>query len=113
MIERARASDAIIYIVSNANRRDGTPSNPRLLRKLADVTGGVAFFPDDDKAVIESFDTLAANIRRGYMVGYMPTNTAHDGGYRRVKIEVTVPGRRSLQVRSRDGYRTAYHQDGR
>ena len=113
MIERARASDAIVYTVSNANRRDGSPSNPGVLRKLADVTGGVAFFPGDDDEVVQSFDTLAGNIRRGYLVGYMPTDAAHDGSYRRVKVEVAVPGRRNLRVRSRDGYRTAYHQDGR
>jgi VWFA-related protein len=102
-----------VYTVSNANRHDGSPSNPGVLRKLADVTGGVAFFPGDDDEVVQSFDTLAGNIRRGYMVGYAPTNAAHDGSYRRVKVEVAVPGRRNLRVRSRDGYRTAYHPDGR
>jgi Ca-activated chloride channel homolog len=113
MIARARESDAIIYTVSNANRRIGMAGDPGLLRKLADVTGGVAYFPSSDEKVVESFDELAGNIRRGYSIGYEPTNTSHDGGYRRVKVMVLVPGRNNLSVRARDGYRTAHHDRAR
>ena len=107
MVERARASDAIIYTVSNANRRIGMPGNPGVLRKLADVTGGVAYFPGSDEKVIENFDELAGNIRRGYSIGYVPTNSNQDGAYRRVKVTVSAPGRNNLSVRTRDGYRSS------
>ena len=53
--------------------------NPGVLRKLADVTGGVAYFPDSDEKVVESFDEIAGNIRRGYSIGYVPTNPHADG----------------------------------
>jgi len=106
MIDRARESDAIIYTVSNANRRVGMPGNPGILRKIADVTGGVAYFPSSDEKVIESFDELAGNIRRGYSIGYVPTNSAKDGGYRRVRIMVSATGRGNLTARTRDGYRS-------
>lgn len=113
MIDRARNSDAIIYTVSNANRRIGMAGNPRVLRTLADVTGGVAYFPGSDEKVVESFDEIANNIRRGYSLGYVPTNSAHDGGFRRVKVMVLIPGRSNLTVRARDGYRTADHDRAR
>jgi Ca-activated chloride channel family protein len=113
MVLRARESDAIIYTVSNANRRTGLPGKPGVLRKLADVTGGVAFFPEDDEKVVEAFDEIAANVRRGYSIGYTPSNTSHDGAYRRVKVMVSVPGRNNLTVRARDGYRTGDHDDAR
>ena len=109
MIERARGSNAIIYTVSNANRRLGLAGDAGILRKLASVTGGEAYFPDTDKKVVESFDTIAANIRRGYSIGYVPTNTAHDGSYRNLKVAVRMPGQNNLRVRSRDGYRA--HSD--
>lgn len=105
MIGRARESDAIIYTVSNANRRIGTAGDPGVLRKLADVTGGVAYFPQSDERVVNSFDEIAGNIRRGYTIGYVPGNPARDGGFRRVKVMVLVPGRTHLSVRTRDGYR--------
>jgi VWFA-related protein len=104
MIERARDSDAIVYTVSNANRRVGMDGDAEILRRLADVTGGVAYFPGSDEKVVESFDEIASNIRRGYTIGYVPDNPARDGTFRRVTIMVLVPGRTGLSVRTRDGY---------
>ena len=113
MLTRARNSDAIIYTVSNANRRIGMPGDPGILRKLAGVTGGVAYFPSSDEKVVETFDTIADNIRRGYSIGYVPTNASRDDGFRRVRVMVLVPGRRDLSVRTRDGYRTTDHDGAR
>ena len=113
MIARARSSDAIIYTVSNANRRVGMPGDPGVLRKLADVTGGVAYFPGSDDKVIENFDELAGNIRRGYSIGYVPTNAKSDEGFRRVKVLVSAPGRNNLSVRTRDGYRSTDYSRAR
>ena len=105
MVARARASDAIVYTVSNANRRIGLPGDPGVLRKLADVTGGVAYFPGTDEKVVESLDEVAGNIRRGYTIGYVSSNpTARDGTFHRVSVMVRVPGRGDLTVRTRDGY---------
>ena len=109
MIARARDSDAIIYTISNANRRIGTAGNPGILRKLANVTGGVAYFPDSDEDVVKSFDELGGNIRRGYSIGYVPSNSRPDGSYRRVRVTVSAPGRGRLSVRTRDGYRSSDH----
>lgn len=113
MIERARASDAIIYTVSNANRRIGFAGDAGVLRELAEVTGGVAYFPSSDEKVVESFDEIAGNIRRGYTIGYVPANPARDGTFRRVKVMVLVPGRTHLSVRTRDGYRAPDHPSAR
>jgi VWFA-related protein len=106
MIDRARRSDAIIYTVSNADRRVGVAGDPGVLRKLADVTGAVAYFPRSDEAVVDSFDEIATNIRRGYSIGYVPADSAQDGRFRRVKVAVRMPGQRKLSVRCRDGYAT-------
>jgi Ca-activated chloride channel family protein len=106
MMDRARQSNAIVYTVSNANRRIGTPGDPAVLRRIADVTGGVAYFPSTDEKVIESFDEIAGNIRRGYSIGYAPAASTNDDEYRRVKVTVSAPGRSNLSVRTRNGYRT-------
>jgi Ca-activated chloride channel homolog len=113
MIERARNSNAIVYTVSNGNGRAGLGGNARLLRKLAGVAGGIAYFPDTDRKVVETLDQVAASIRRGYLIGYAPSNTLHDGTYRSVKVIVHTPGQKNLRVRSRDGYRAHNHPDGR
>jgi VWFA-related protein len=113
MLTRATDSDAIIYTVSNANRRLGTGGDAKVLRKLAESAGGVAYFPDSDEEVVERLDDIAGNIRRGYSIGYTPINTTHDGRFRHVKVVVRTPGRSNLKVQSRDGYRPHDHADAR
>lgn len=102
MLQRAARSDAIIYTVSTS-RLGSAESNPRLLRRLADATGGVAYVPRNEEEVVEAFTDIAANIRRGYSLGYTPTNTAHDGRYRKIEVVVRVPGR-NLRANARNGY---------
>ncbi len=104
MLTRAARSDAIVYTVSSADHGTGQDGDPGVLKRLADVTGGLAYFPRSENAVVSAFNEIAANIRRGYSLGYVPTNTARDGGFRNVKVMVRMKGLNNLKVRSRDGY---------
>jgi len=108
MLERAARSDALIYTISTAElvSPDG---NSGLLKKLAQRSGGVTYNPKSERAVVEAFREIAGNIRRGYSIGYVPTNTAHDGRYRRVKVSVRAPGYKNLSVIARDGYLAAHY----
>jgi Ca-activated chloride channel family protein len=103
MLERARRSDALIYVVSTAELGSNV-GNPRLLKKLGESSGGVTYRPDTEREVVEAFTEIAQNIRRGYSIGYVPTNTARDGRLRRVRVLVNAPGYRNLSVSARDGY---------
>jgi VWFA-related protein len=109
MLDRVRRSNAIVYTVSNAARRIGGDADPRALRRLAEAGGGVAYFPDSDDEVVESLDDIAGNVRRGYLIGYVPRNAAHDGKFRRVKVVVRAAGRGRLTARSREGYEDHAH----
>ena len=111
MLERARRSDAIVYTVSNANMQTGMGGDPGVLKRLAQTTGGLAYFPKSDEGVVKAFDEIAENIRRGYSIGYVPTNSARDGAYRKVKVMGLKRGRNNFSVRSRNGY-TAPGTDG-
>jgi VWFA-related protein len=103
MVERARRSDAVIYVVSTAQLGTNV-GKPGLLNKLAEVSGGVAYKPESEAEVVAAFMTIADNIRRGYSIGYVPTNSAHDGRLRRLKVTVNAPGFKNLKVNARDGY---------
>jgi Ca-activated chloride channel family protein len=105
MLDKARRSDTIIYTVSNASAGVGDQDGkPGVLKKLAKVSGGVAYFPETDHEVVRTFEEIAGNIRRGYAIGYIPAVHNDDGGFRRVQVRVRVPGRKNLTVRARDGY---------
>ena len=109
MLARAAASDAIVYTVSTSTGRQGSDGDPAVLKKLAEISGGVAYFPASDQEAVRSFQEIAGNIRRGYSLGYVPTSTDHDGRFRRVKVTVQVPGRSGLSVRTRRGYEATEH----
>jgi VWFA-related protein len=103
MLERVSRSDALIYSVSTADLNTNV-GKPRLLRRLAERSGGVSYSPDTDAEVVDAFKEIAGNIRRGYSIGYVPTNTARDGKFRRVRVMVRSPGYKNLTVSARDGY---------
>ena len=103
MFARAAASNALIYTISTANLDPGV-GNQRLLKRLAERTGGVTYEPRNEQDVVTAFGEIAANIRRGYSLGYVPTNSATDGRFRKVSVAVRARGLKNLRVSARDGY---------
>jgi VWFA-related protein len=103
MFARAAASAALIYTISTANLDPGV-GNQRLLKRLAERTGGVTYEPRNEQDVVTAFGEIAANIRRGYSLGYVPTNSATDGRFRKVSVAVRARGLKNLRVSARDGY---------
>jgi VWFA-related protein len=103
MLRRVDRSDALIYTVSTAQLETGV-GNERLLRKLARASGGTAYTPRTERDVVATFADIGGKVRQGYTLGYVPTNTAHDGKYRKVIVRVLIPGQRAPTVHVRDGY---------
>lgn len=111
VVEQAQRADAVIYTVGVFSD-DDIKHNHRAMKKartalsdLATATGGLAFFPenaDDTEAICTQ---IAHDIRNQYTLAYYPTNTAHDGTFRTVSVQVTAPhGMGKLTVRTRTGY---------
>jgi VWFA-related protein len=102
MLYRAAQSNALIYTIWTGDLT-ADRGNPRLLRTLAQRSGGVAYGPRSERETVSAFAEVAENVRRGYSIGYTPSNSAADGTYRHVKVIVTASNR-TLNVRTRDGY---------
>src|SRR5262245_11739712 len=81
-------------------------SNGRtVMNQLASVSGGKSFFPNNLKALSESFEQIALELRRQYSIGYVPSKITNDGRWRRLKVIVTPPAESPrLIVRCRKGY---------
>ena len=74
------------------------------LRTIAELTGGLASIYDyADNAV----NRLVTATQSSYLLGYVPSNPALDGSYRRITVQVS---RRGTKVHWRHGY---YAQDQR
>lgn len=72
------------------------------LRELADRSGGHVYRADTVGMLPQAFAAIAAELRTQYLLGYYPTNRAHDGGYRKILVKTS---RKDIAIRARPGYR--------
>jgi VWFA-related protein len=106
VLKRARASNAAIYTVGLFDDND-IDRNPRVLKALAEATGGERFLPRSPGELLRACSRIAREIRSGYTIGYAPPD--RDGAYHRVRVEVDAAASRRLSVRTRPGYFAAGH----
>jgi VWFA-related protein len=111
VLKEAQASNAAIYTVGVIDPLE-READPGLLRRLAQATGGASHFPRHVNEVEDVLREIARDIRHSYTLGYVSSNSARDGGFRRIRVTVTDPIRRSLVVRARDGYRAGGPSQG-
>ena len=105
MLDHVAMSSAIVYTVVDPDVFSPGEGDRGVLRRLAKLSGGLAYFPKNSRDVVKDFEEIAANIRRGYSIGYSPASAEHvHNRMHRVKVLVRVPGRHDLSVRVRNGY---------
>lgn len=103
-IERAQKADALIYTIGIGDSYN-FGVNEGALRKIAEQTGGRAYFPRSERELREAFAQIQRDLREQYLVAYSPLNKARDGSYRRIQIEITNPElRKLLKLNYRPGY---------
>ena len=100
-IEMAQRAEAIIYTIStNVSGTKG--AGDKVLERIADATGGRAFFPFQIRDVANAFAEIQDELRSQYAVSYKPANFKADGHYR--TIEIVANDRKNFRVRARRGY---------
>jgi Ca-activated chloride channel homolog len=106
-LEMAQKSDVSIYSIStNSSGFFGltAPKADKVLKRLAEDTGGRAFFPFKAEDLSASFQDISAELRSQYSLAYRSSNPTRDGSFRSIKIETD---RRNLKVKARRGYYAA------
>jgi Ca-activated chloride channel homolog len=100
-IEMAQRAEVIVYTIStNISGMKG--KGDKVLERIADATGGRAFFPFQLRDVANAFAEIQDELRSQYAVSYKPADFRADGRYR--TIEIVAADRKNLHVRSRRGY---------
>ncbi|HYK87366.1 MAG TPA: VWA domain-containing protein [Acidobacteriota bacterium] len=74
------------------------------LQKISEETGGKAFFPQKLTEINNIVSEIAHDLRNQYSIGYVSSNTARDGSYRRVKITLDAASTANNHLRYRRGY---------
>jgi Ca-activated chloride channel family protein len=100
-IEMAQRAEAIVYTISTNVSGTKGPGD-KVLERIADATGGRAFFPFQLRDVSNDFAEIADELRSQYAVSYKPADFKADGHYR--TIEIVANDRKSFKVRARRGY---------
>ena len=105
-----RASDVMVYAIGFLqNQSSGSRADQRLrLTQMATESGGSAFFPSSMKEIEEAYDMIVSQVRSQYTLGYVSTNTATDGHWRKVEIRVRQPSANGARIQARKGYFAPY-----
>jgi VWFA-related protein len=100
LLERA---NAVVYTIGLFTDED-PDKNPAVLRRLAHITGGEAFFPRQTGEVLSICSRIARDIRNQYTIGYASSNVEQPGAYRAIRLVAQAAGKGKLVVRTRAGY---------
>jgi len=114
-LRHAQKSDAVIYTIGLLGSEEpgglfrihggGPRRAAKILEKLAQVTGGQAYFPKSLDEVESTCVQIATDIRNQYTLAYYPTNMKKDGTFRTVRVDAVGDANRGrFLVRTRSGY---------
>jgi Ca-activated chloride channel family protein len=115
MISKVQESDVQVFVVGFLDpiKKRGlfsswSKSVPEKARdslvKIAEETGGKAFFPNEVSEIHNIVSEIASELRNQYSIGYFSSNGARDGSFRRVKIEILGANAANNKLRYRRGY---------
>lgn len=106
-IREIQKTDTVIYTIGllSQESKKSAKTAKKALTEIALASGGLAFFPENVEDVHAICEQVAHDIRHQYTLGYYPTNTARDGSFRSVHVDVIPPrGHGKLVARTRNGY---------
>ncbi|MBL0160395.1 MAG: VWA domain-containing protein [Bryobacterales bacterium] len=103
VVKEADLSGALFYGIGIYDPMDGD-ANPGVLRKLAQNTGGEAYFPKELADVKGLCETIARDLRNQYLLSYAPQQRSTGSDYHRIQVKVKDPQNRKLIIRTRTGY---------
>ncbi len=88
--------------------RSRTPeelNGPTLLKEITELTGGRAFAVGNLNDLPDIAAKIGMELRNQYVLGYHPSNKAHDARWRKIKIKLRAPkGVPPLSVYAKTGY---------
>jgi VWFA-related protein len=101
IVRLAEETSATIYTVGIFDE-DDHDKNPGILNKLAHISGGVAYYPQDTQKMIPTCEQIAKDIRNRYTLSYIPAPGARQ--LRHIKVEVRNASGLKLDARTRTVY---------
>ncbi|HUS07478.1 MAG TPA: VWA domain-containing protein [Bryobacteraceae bacterium] len=110
VLRLAEESTATIYTIGIFDE-DDKDKNPGFLKRLASVTGGEAFLPQNLGELVPTCEKIAKDIRNRYTIGFAPGVTGN--ATRKLRVLASAPDRGKLIVRTRTHYIAGGRNAGR
>jgi VWFA-related protein len=103
VMRKVLESRATIYTIGIIDENE-PDRNPALLRRIAQVSGGEAYFPKLVSEVMAISLQIANDIRARYTIGYVPVRSSERGSLRKIHVIASTPNGHKLVVHTRTGY---------
>lgn len=113
-IDIAQRTETTIFAISTKAGLSGSVPGVKMgqvndksdssLVKLAEETGGMAFFTGDMLSLERSFTKINKELRTQYLATYKPSNDRYDGAFRRIEVKLANE-QGGMKVRTKLGYK--------
>ena len=99
-LNKIAGMDVLVLAFSIPTGEDN-PQDHYEIKKIAEITGGYAFFPQNIGELKNILLQIRRAMRNQYSIWYRPTNSAKDGHWRSIQILCSRPG---IELYHRPGY---------
>ncbi|HEV3275986.1 MAG TPA: VWA domain-containing protein [Terriglobia bacterium] len=123
MLKIAKGSDTPIYPLSTyefiavrnpSGRADFTNDQIRnQLNYIAQYSGGQAYFPRFEGEIPSDYQQIAQQLRTQYSLGFVPSDSAKDGKYHKLKVELIDTDGSPLRIINQKGKQVKYRVNAR
>jgi Ca-activated chloride channel family protein len=110
-VEATKRSRVAVYVVGLLSMSGGAKAEESLLR-IAEASGGRAFFPNDVDEARFYMERVARDLREQYTLGYFPSNITRNGKWRSIRVEVVPPPGLPKNLKLNASYRRGYYGPG-
>lgn len=101
VLDALKKERVTVYVVAIGGVAGVSLKGERILRRLAEETGGRVFTPSTEGQLGEVHTALADDVQNRYLITYTPANQSHDGKWRAISLACAVP---DSHVKARTGY---------
>ena len=105
-VAATKRADVAVYTVGLL-RESGGKKAEATLRRIADESGGRAYFPKDVDEARVAMERVARDLREQYTLGFFSSNSNPDVSWRSLRIELVPPP--GVSSRLKANYRPGYY----
>jgi Ca-activated chloride channel homolog len=105
LTEMLRRSNVMVYSIGYVEELGSSRAIGQVrLNDMAHQTGGESFYPLGREALDKAYERILDELKSRYTLGYVSTNPAADGKWRKLQVRATAPSAKGAKVRTRPGY---------